>query len=101
MGVNYYITDDLLLNVSSNGKDAFFFSDSHDEESEAYELLNASLTYTQDEWDVSLWGRNITDREYEVRGFFFGNDPRNGYEDTNYTQLGEPAVYGVTFNYHF
>lgn len=101
VGVNYYITERLLWNVSVNGKDAFFFSDSHDEESDAYELLNTSLTYTEDNWDVSLWGRNITDRDYAVRGFFFGNDPRNGYEATNYTQLGEPAVFGATFNYHF
>jgi outer membrane receptor protein involved in Fe transport len=102
VGVNYYITDDLLLNVSSNGKDAFFFSDSHDEESEAFELLNASLTYTQDEWDVSLWGRNITDREYAVRGFFFANDARDSLSiNRNYTQLGEPAVFGATFNYNF
>lgn len=101
IGANYVITDNLVLNVSVEGKDSFFFSDSHDEESDSYELLNASLTYSKDAWDVSLWARNLTDEDYQVRGFSFGNDPRDGYASKAYYQLGEPAVFGVTFNYHF
>ncbi|WP_076417925.1 TonB-dependent receptor [Colwellia sp. UCD-KL20] len=101
IGANFAITENLLLNVSIEGKDSFYFSDSHDKESHSYELLNASITYSQDEWDVSLWARNITDEEYQVRGFEFPNDPRDGYTTSGYTQLGEPAVFGVTFNYNF
>lgn len=101
IGTNFAITDNLLLNISIEGKDSFYFSDSHDKQSDAYELLNASLTYSQDEWDVSLWARNLTDEEYQVRGFNFPNDPRDGYSTQGYTQLGEPAVFGVTFNYNF
>ncbi|XPF95495.1 TonB-dependent receptor [Colwellia sp. RE-S-Sl-9] len=101
IGANYAITENLLLNVSIEGKDSFYFSDSHDKESNAYELLNASITYSQDEWNVSVWARNITDEEYQVRGFEFPNDPRDGYTTSGYTQLGEPAVFGVTFNYDF
>ncbi len=51
--------------------------------------------------DISLWGRNITDEDYHIRGFYFGNDPRDGYVDKTYYQLGEPAVFGATFNYSF
>lgn len=101
LGINYQLSDDWLLNVSVEGKDEFYFSDSHDQKSEAYELLNASLNYTQDDWNISLWARNITDEDYETRGFYFGNDPRDGYAAKNYTQLGEPAVYGLTVNYQF
>ncbi len=101
IGANYVITDNLLLNVSLEGKVSFFFSDSHDEKSDSYELLNASLVYSKDDWDISLWARNLTDEEYQVRGFSFGNDPRDGYTSKAYHQLGEPAVFGVTFNYHF
>lgn len=101
IGANFAITENLLLNVSIEGKDSFYFSDSHDKESNAYELLNASITYSQDEWNVSVWARNITDEEYQVRGFEFPNDPRDGYTTSGYTQLGEPAVFGVTFNYNF
>jgi hypothetical protein len=45
---------------------------------------------------VKLWGRNLGDEDYTVRGFYFGNDPRDGYLPRGYTQLGEPRRYGVT-----
>lgn len=101
VGFNYFINDALTFNVSVEGKDEFYFSDSHNEKSESVELLNASLTYAQNDWDVVLWGRNISDENYQTRGFYFGNDPRDGYTDKAYYQLGEPAVFGLTFNYNF
>ena len=35
-----------------------------------------------------LWERNLTDEDYFVRGFYFGNDPRDNYLSKGYTQLG-------------
>jgi outer membrane receptor protein involved in Fe transport len=64
-------------------------------------LLNASISYLQDNWQVKLWGRNLTDEEYANRGFYFGNDSRDGYTPKQYTQLSEPLVFGATFNYQF
>ncbi len=101
LGLNYYINDEWLFNVSIEAKDEFFFSDSHDEKSEAVELLNASVTYSVDDWNIVIWGRNLTNEDYQTRGFYFGNDPRDGYVDKAYYQLGEPAVFGATFNYNF
>ena len=44
---------------------------------------------------VTLWGRNLTDKDYYVRGFgSFGNDPRNFYVTEPYFQYGEPRVTG-------
>ena len=83
------------------GRDAFFFSDSHDVRSNAYDLVNASLTWTQPQWQLTLWGRNLGDEDYLVRGFYFGNDPRVDYTPKGYTQLGEPARYGMTVNLDF
>lgn len=101
IGVNYYLTETLLFNVSVEGKDEFYFSDSHDQESNAIELVNASVTYQGDNWQVKAWGRNITDKDYATRGFYFGNDPRDSYTAKPYYQYGEPAVFGVTVNYQF
>ena len=78
------------------GKDDFYFSDSHDTQSDAYELINASVGYRGDSWQVRLWGRNLTDEDYFVRGFFFGNDPRDIYTARPFTQLGEPSRVGIT-----
>ena len=101
VGVNYSIGDNWLVNVSAEGKDEFFFSDSHDTKSDSVVLVNASVTYQLDNWNARLWLRNAFDRDYQTRGFFFGNDPRDGYTAKSYTQLGEPAVFGLTFNYQF
>ena len=96
LGAQVLLTDRLSVAVEVEGKDEFFFSDTHDEVSESYELLNASLVYAGDNWSARLWGRNLTDEDYFVRGFFFGNDPRDFYTARPFTQLGEPARVGLS-----
>jgi iron complex outermembrane receptor protein len=88
------------VSVSLDAKDAFYFSDSHDVQSEPYELLNTNLSYLGENWSLSLWGRNLTNEDYAVRGFFFGefgNDPRKGYAPEPYFQFGEPRVIGISY----
>ncbi|MGV0035793.1 MAG: TonB-dependent receptor [Candidatus Azotimanducaceae bacterium WSBS_2022_MAG_OTU7] len=83
--------------VSADGKDDFFFSDRHSVKSKRYTLYNASIGFESEQWKVTLWGRNLTDKDYYVRGFgSFGNDPRNFYVTEPYFQYGEPRVTGVT-----
>ena len=101
IGVNLQPSENWLINVSVDGKDSFYFSDSHDEQSESVALLNASISYLQDNWQVKLWGRNLTDEDYANRGFYFGNDPRDGYTGKQYTQLSEPLVFGASLDYQF
>jgi len=101
IGLNYQPNEYWLMNVSVDGKDAFYFSDSHDEKSESIALLNASIAYLADDYQVKLWARNLTDENYANRGFYFGNDPRDGYTAKQYTQLSEPMVFGVTLDYQF
>jgi outer membrane receptor protein involved in Fe transport len=99
--LNYQLSDHLLLNISVDGKDEFLFSDTHQEKSEAIEIVNLSLSYTKDDWQVKLWARNLFDETYATRGFYFGNDPRDEYTAKAYYQLAEPAVFGATFDYNF
>ena len=82
--------------IELEARDSYFFSDSHDLESDAYELVHLSLGYESDRWSVKLWARNLTDEDFPVRGFFFGNDPRDGYTARGFTQLGAPRHAGVT-----
>ena len=89
-----------FADISVNGKDEFFFSDRHSLRSEKYTLLNASFAYEIGSIRVSLWGRNLTDKDYTVRGFgSFGNDPRKGYLTEPYVQYGEPRIVGVSFEF--
>lgn len=101
VGINARLNPFLEFDANLQGRDEFYFSDSHSAQSERYNLLNASLGYSRKDWKVTIWGRNISDQDYQVRGFFFGNDPRDNYTTKSYTQMGEPARYGVTLNLDF
>ncbi|MEW6982978.1 TonB-dependent receptor [Colwelliaceae bacterium 6471] len=101
LGVNYRPGEQWLINISVDGKDDFYFSNSHEQKSQAIEIVNASLSYIQEHWQIKLWARNLSDKEYATRGFYFGNDPRDYYQAKAYYQYAEPAVFGLTFDYQF
>ena len=102
LGTTYQVNQDLALTVDIEGKDQFYLSSSHNEQTKSYQLLNASLVYNLGEWQLSLWGRNLTDEKVIVRGFGgFGNDPRKFYETEAYYQYGEPRMFGLSGKYDF
>lgn len=96
LAADYQLADGLFLNVNLDGKDDYYFSAGHAEQSASYTLLNGALSYSTGGWDLSLWGRNLSDKDYFLRGFSFPNDPRDGYSSTRWTQLGAPRQFGVT-----
>ena len=82
--------------LEADARDAFYFSDNHNLKSVAYQLVHASAGYRGANWSVRLWGKNLADEDYFVRGFFFGNDPRDNYTARGFTQLGAPRQFGVS-----
>jgi outer membrane receptor protein involved in Fe transport len=81
--------------------DGFYFDvPPNDTRSSSYVLTNLQFGYETERWAATLWGRNVFDREYAVRGFFFGNEPPN-FENKQYIQRGDPRQVGVSFHYSF
>lgn len=102
LGTEVYPTSAWTIRANVEGKDKFYFSDSHNAKSSAYAVVNASADYRHDKhWKLSVWARNLFDKDYATRGFFFGNNPANGYLDEKYIQYGEPRVAGVTVTYDY
>ncbi len=99
LGGEYAFAGGWFARVEIEGKDAYYFSDGHNLQSDNYQLVNVSLGYIGDGWQAKLWGRNLGDEDYSVRGFFFGNDPRDGYSARGYTQLGDPRRYGLSLSF--
>jgi outer membrane receptor protein involved in Fe transport len=68
--------------------------------SHAYALVNAKLGWRTRRWEAYLWCRNLLDKDYTVRGFYFGDIPPN-FPNQLFTQLGDPRNFGVhlTVNY--
>lgn len=73
---------------------AFYFSDSHDERSQSYNLLNLRAGYEGSSWRVDVWVRNALNDDYAQRGFFFGNEPPD-YPNKLYVQLADPRRAGL------
>ena len=106
-GYQFYVAADYQLapawtvNLNIEGRDEYYFSDSHAERAASYELINASIGYRSAAWSASFYARNLADQEYEVRGFYFGNDPRDDYAARGFTQLGAPRQVGLSLRLDF
>lgn len=90
----------LFLRLDASALDEFYFDVSHNQKSQAYGLLHARAGYEGDNWIVQVWARNLADRNYAVRGFYFGNEPPD-FPATLYTRLGDPRQVGVTLERRF
>ncbi|MFC3034109.1 TonB-dependent receptor [Pseudoalteromonas fenneropenaei] len=95
----YAIDNNWLLNIGVEGKDNYYFSDSHNSQAPSQNLVNLGASYQAANWSVTAYMRNALDKDVPVRGFEFGNDPRDEYATHTYVQWGEPRVWGVTFKY--
>jgi outer membrane receptor protein involved in Fe transport len=80
------------------GSDAFYFDASHDQRSEPRTLVNLKAGWSDRSWAVWLWGRNVFDENYAVRGFYFGLEPP-AFADKLYVQRGDPRQFGVTLEW--
>jgi outer membrane receptor protein involved in Fe transport len=73
--------------------------------SKPYGLLNGRIGWQVERWSASLWGRNLLDKKYAVRGFYFSDTPQDFLADPPvnrlYTQLGDPRAWGVNVSYFF
>ena len=82
--VDFAAIDDYYFDVPPNNQRA-----------DAYSLTHLKAGYESETWAVYLWGRNIFDEDYAVRGFYFGNEPPN-FAAERYIQLGDPRQVGLT-----
>jgi outer membrane receptor protein involved in Fe transport len=99
-GVVYRQSEGFFARLDISAKDAFYFDVSHDQRSQAFELLNARVGYEGESWRAALWARNLGDKNYAVRGFYFGNEPPD-FPNTLYTRLGDPRQLGITIEKRF
>lgn len=83
--VDFSVLDDFYFDVPTD----------HDQQSSNYTLTHLKLGYEQPRWQVYAYARNLFDRGYAMRGFYFGNEPPN-WENRLYTQNGDPRVIGLT-----
>jgi len=102
----YALTEKLTATLEVEGKDKFYYSDSHNYQSQAYSLVNARITYRDQGYELMAFINNATDKDYGVRGFDFtgwDQDPRDGvgFDEAEFQQLGAPRVVGISLRAEF
>jgi iron complex outermembrane recepter protein len=97
-GAVWRAQDGWFARVEINGRGSFYYDYGHDQRSRAYSLVHLRAGRDFGPWGVTLWARNLLDKNHSVRGFFFGNEPPD-FPDRLYTRLGDPRHYGVTLRY--
>ena len=100
LGLKWNPFENSFLSINFVGKSDFYYSDSHNNKSKSYALTNINYSYISGQWTYSIWGRNIFDKYYSTRGFYFGNEAPN-FTDTLYERHGDPRHIGVTVKYDF
>ena len=99
LSTEYTLLNNIKINIDYSGKDSFFISNDSDQIIEGYGLLNASLNYKYKNASISIWGKNLMDKRYGVKAFYFALTP--SYEDAYYVQWGDPIEYGATVQFKF
>ena len=100
IGGNLNLKNNLYLKLDINGKSSFYYSDSHDNQSKSYQLTNIIFGYSNSDFSADLWVRNIFNKYYSTRGFYFGNEAPN-FIDTLYRRQGDPRNIGISLRYNF
>ncbi len=81
--------------IDITGMGAFYYDlPPNDTRSRSYGLVHAKLGWQTARYEVYLWGRNLLNKDYTVRGFYFGDEPPD-FPNKLYTQLGEPRNFGL------
>jgi iron complex outermembrane recepter protein len=68
--------------------------------SKPYGLLNAKIGWETARWSAYLSGRNLLDKRYPVRGFYFGDVPPN-FSNQVFIQLGDPRTWVASVSVNF
>ena len=60
--------------------------------------MNLKLGYEHGSWAAYVWGRNVFDESYALRGFYFGLEPPD-FPDKLYVHRGDPRSVGITLEW--
>ncbi|HTQ35903.1 MAG TPA: TonB-dependent receptor, partial [Steroidobacteraceae bacterium] len=91
-----------MARVDLTAMDSFYYDAPTvtDEKSHAYALAHFKAGYERERWSVYAWVRNVFDKDYTVRGFYFANEPPD-WPNKLYTQQGDPRQFGLTATANF
>ena len=100
IGLDFHNESGFFISALSSYKSAYYFSDSHDQKSKPYSLVNLTIGKKSRNTTIKFWIKNLLDERYTVRGFYFGLIPPD-YQDKLWKSYGDPRQVGITLDYNF
>jgi len=88
LDTGYYAKADIL------GVSDFYVDEGNNTKLDGYALVNLGFGYQGEDFDISLWGKNIFDKEFLTSKSIY-------WAGSNVVQDGTPRTFGVTLNYYF
>lgn len=87
--------------VNVTGMGGYYFDlPPNESTSKPYALLHAKIGWETPRWSAYLSGRNLLNKRYPVRGFYFGDVPPN-FPNEVYVQLGDPRTFVASATVNF
>jgi len=100
LGLEYRQSRGFYARADVAGQDDFYFDSTHDQRAPSRILTHLKAGYSGKRWRAEVWVRNLFDRYYSQRGFYFGLEPPD-FPAKRYAQAGDPRHAGMTFTYTF
>jgi len=101
VNATYRAANGAFARLDLTGMGSYYFDlPPNETRSSAYGLVNAKIGWESARWSAYLWGRNLLNKNYPVRGFFFGDEPPD-FNNKLYIQLGDPRTFGASVRYSF
>jgi iron complex outermembrane recepter protein len=101
VNATYRAANGAFARLDLTGMGSYYFDlPPNETRSSAYGLVNAKVGWERARWSAYLWGRNLLNKNYPVRGFFFGDEPPD-FNNKLYIQLGDPRTFGASVRYSF
>ena len=100
-GAVYKHGNGLFASLSVEGKDSYLFDVLNQQTLSAYTLVDLRLGYEMDGWEYIIWINNAFDENYDVRGFYFANEPPYYDSPKKWVSQGAPRQLGLTIRKRF
>lgn len=90
---DYNWLNQVMFQLDYRGVGKHYWQEENISYQDYYGLLNSKITFKKDDFAVSLYGKNILNKDYQA--FYFNALGKS------YAQLGSPAIYGIKLDFSF
>jgi iron complex outermembrane recepter protein len=90
---NNTILDKIRIGVTYRGAGAFYWTEKNNHKQPYYSILDSKISFIRKNIQLDLWGRNLTDTDYE--SYYFEMAPNS------FIQSGRPMQLGVNLSVNF